>query len=221
MTTPFWLNNPNNLFKSGEITHVWPSPEMSFEAKLNAITRLVILITLLGYLLTQKTKIILSGILTLGAIVLLYIIKTKDGIKEAFTTRDLYNIIKTEFTEPTQTNPGMNVLLTEIDDNPHRKRAAPAFNPIVEQDINKKTKQFVVQNFDDTTAIDERLFKDLGDNFNFDQSMRSWHSTANTTIPNDQKSFTDFCYGDMISCRDETNNELACTRNMPPRWTNY
>jgi hypothetical protein len=221
MTTPFWLNNPNNLFKSGEITHVWPSPEMSFEAKLNAITRLVILITLLGYLLTQKTKIILSGILTLGAIVLLYIIKTKDGIKEAFTTRDLYNIIKTEFTEPTQTNPGMNVLLTEIDDNPHRKRAAPAFNPIVEEDINKKTKQFVVQNFDDTTAIDERLFKDLGDNFNFDQSMRSWHSTANTTIPNDQKSFTDFCYGDMISCRDETNNELACTRNMPPRWTNY
>ena len=221
MTTPFWLYNPNILFKSGEIYNIWPSSEMPFEAKLNAITRLVILITLLGYLLTQKTKIILSGILTLGAIVLLYIIKTKDGIKEAFTTRDLYNIIKTEFTEPTQTNPGMNVLLTEIDDNPHRKRAAPAFNPIVEQDINKKTKQFVVQNFDDTTAIDERLFKDLGDNFNFDQSMRSWHSTANTTIPNDQKSFTDFCYGDMISCRDETNNELACTRNMPPRWTNY
>jgi hypothetical protein len=221
MTTPFWLNNPNILFKSGEITHIWPSSEMSFEAKLNAITRVVILITLLGYLLTQKNKFIFSGLLTLGAIVLLYMIKKTDGIKEPFTSKDLYNIIKTDFTEPSQTNPAMNVLLTEINDNPHRNQAAPAFHPIVEQDINEKTKQFVVQNFDDTSAIDERLFKDLGDNFNFDQSMRSWHSTANTTIPNDQKSFTDFCYGDMISCRDETNNELACTRNMPPRWTNY
>lgn len=88
-------------------------------------------------------------------------------------------------------------------------------------DINTKTKQFIVDNFNDKTTIDERLFNDLGDNFTFEQSMRTWHPMPNTTIPNDQKAFTEYCYGDMIACRDETNNEIACVRNAPPRWTNY
>ena len=219
MTTPFWLNNPNILFKSDELCKIWPSNDMSFEAKLNAMTRLVIILTLVGYLLTKNSKIILSGIVTLGAIVLLYIIKKNGNKKEGFTNNEIYNMIKSDYTEPTQLNPAMNVLLTEISDNPQRKEAAPAFNPIVDATINEKTKQFVSKNFDDPN-IRERLFNDLGDNFTFDQSMRTWNTTPNTTIPNDQKAFTDYCYSDMIACRDENNNELACVRNSPPRWTN-
>lgn len=220
MTTPFWLNNPNILFKSDELCKIWPSNDMSFEGKLNAMTRLVILLTLVGYLLTKNSKIILSGIVTLGAIVLLFMIKKNSNKKEGFTNNEIYNMIKSDYTEPTQLNPAMNVLLTEISDNPQRKEAAPAFNPIVDATINEKTKQFVSKNFDDPN-IRERLFNDLGDNFTFEQSMRAWHPMPNTTIPNDQKAFTDYCYGDMIACRDETNNEIACLRNSPPRWTNY
>jgi hypothetical protein len=217
--TTFWLNNPNILFKSDEISHIWPSVDMSFEAKLNSITRLVILLTLVGYLITKNSKIVLSGLVTLAAIVLLYKLKMKNK-KEGFTNQQLYTILKTDFTEPTVANPGMNVLLTEINDNPHRKEAAPAFNPIVEANINEKTKQFVVNNFDDP-AIEERLFNDLGDNFTFDQSMRAFNPMPSTTIPNDQAAFTEYCYGDMIACRDIEGNELACVRNSPPRWTNY
>jgi hypothetical protein len=220
MANQFWLYNPNILLKSGEISKLYPSDGMSFEEKLNAITRVVVLLTLIGYVVTQNYKIVLSGLITLGAIVLLYKVQSKKSITEGYTNAELYNIVKSEYTEPNVKNPAMNVLLTEINDNPHRKAAAPAFNSLVEEDINAKTKQFVSDNFKDPT-IDQRLFNDLGDSFNFDQSMRAWYPTANTTIPNDQKGFTDFCYGDMIACRDDTNNELACTRNMPPRWTNY
>jgi hypothetical protein len=220
MTSTFWLNNPNILFKSDEISNIWPSAEMAFEAKLNSITRLVILLTILGYLITQNSKIILSGIITLGAIILLYKLKNKKNSKEGFTNAELYTILKTDFTEPTVKNPVMNVLLPEINDNPLRKEAAPAFNPMVEASINETTKQFVINNFNDP-SIEERLFNDLGDNFTFDQSMRTWNTMPSTTVPNDQKSFTDFCYGDMIACRDDENNELACVRNSPPRWTNY
>ena len=222
MTTPFWLDNPSILFNTDEINKVWPSSDMSFESKLNAITRIVILFTVLGFLLSKNMKILISGIVTLGAIVLLFITnKKKESKKENFENMDIYNIVKGEFTQPTTSNPGMNVLLPEIQDDPSRNKAAPAFNPLVENEMNKKTKEFIVNNFDDTTTIDERLFKDLGDNFSFDQSMRAWHPMPNTTIPNDQKSFGEFCYGDMVSCRDVTDNELGCTRNMPPRWTNY
>ena len=220
MTTPFWLYNPNILFNSNEIYTIWPTSQMTFEAKLNAMTRLVLLLTIVGYLFTKNNKILLSGLVTLGAIILLYMMKKNKSKKEGFTNADVYNIIKSDYTEPAVNNPSMNILLTEIADNPQRKEAAPAFNPIVEAKINEKTKEFVAKNFNDPT-IDERLFNDLGDNFTFDQSMRSWNAMPNTTIPNDQKAFTDYCYGDMLACRDETNNELACVRNAPPRWTNY
>jgi hypothetical protein len=221
MTTSFWLNNPNILFKTDELSNMWPSAEMTFEGKLNAMSRLVILLTGIGFLITHKTKVVLSGIVTLGAIILLYFIKkNKATTKEGYTDRDLYNVMNSEFTKPTTMNPVMNILLPEINDNPHRYEALPASNPIVEDDINEKTKNFVTSNFNDE-KIDERLFNDLGDNFTFEQSMRAWHPMPNTTIPNDQKAFTDYCYGDMIACRDETNNEIACLRNSPPRWTNY
>lgn len=127
-------------------------------------------------------------------------------------------MLRKNFTEPTVTNPAMNVLLTEIDDNPNRKTAAPCYNKVVEKDMNDKTKEFITNNFDDKTNIDERLFKDLGDSFVFDQSMRTWNSTPNTTVPNDQKSFAEYCYGDMISCKD--GDEIACTRSAPPHWIN-
>ena len=219
-SSQFWLYNPNILFKSSEIHNIWPSNEMTFEEKLNAISRIVIILTIVGFLSTKKTKILLSGILTLGAIILLYKIKTKNkSKKEGFTQNKLYDILKPTFTEPTETNPAMNVLLPEINENPNRQEAAPSFIPVVESDINKKTKDFIKKEFNDPN-IDERLFNDLGDNFNFDQSMRSWHPTPNTTIPNDQKSFAEYCYGDMIACRDQESNELACTKNMPYRWIN-
>ena len=220
MTTSFWLYNPNILFKSGEISNIWPTANMSFADKLNSISRLVIILTLLGYLITKNIKILLSGLATLGTIILLYLIKNKKNKKkEAFTSNDIYDMLKPDYTEPTIRNPVMNVLLPEINENPNRGQAAPAFVPIVESDINEKTKEFVMSNFNDPT-IDQRLFNDLGDNFTFNQSMHAWHPMPNTTIPNDQQSFAEYCYGDMISCRDEDNNELACIRNMPPRWTN-
>jgi hypothetical protein len=155
MTTSFWLYNPNILFKSEQISNIWPTPEMSFAEKLNAISRLVILFTLLGYLITKNFKIVLSGLVTLGTIILLFLIK-QNKKREGFTKNDIYNMLKPTYTEPTRGNPAMNVLLTEIVDNPNRNKAAPAFMPIVEADINEKTKQFVVGNFNDP-SVDQRL----------------------------------------------------------------
>jgi len=184
--------------------------------------------TLLGYLITKKNKFIITGIITILAIIFLYKIKTEPNsnpnskktinIKEGFSNPELYKLLKKNFTEPSQQNPLMNVLPTEIQDNPERNQAAPAYNKAVEKEINEKTKEFITNNFDDKTNIDERLFKDLGDNVMFDNSMRAWYSTANTTVPNDQKSFAEYCYGDMVSCKE--GNEFACTRNAPPHWIN-
>jgi hypothetical protein len=227
MNTAFWINNPMVLFNKHKIMEIWPLENMTIEEKLNGITRLVLLLTILGYLITNNIKIIITGAITLFSLVLLYKMKMENtlknnikdlNIKEGFTNPELYKMLRKNFTEPTTTNPVMNVLLTEIDDNPDRKTAAPCYNKVVENDLNEKTKEFITNNFDDKTNIDERLFKDLGDSFVFDQSMRTWNSTPNTSIPNDQKSFAEYCYGDMISCKE--GDEFACTRNAPPHWIN-
>lgn len=204
MVSVFWLDNPSILFNKKKIMELWPQSNYSFECKLNAITRLVILLTILGYLFTRNMKILITGIITIGIVILLY--KTqhkkkkldKKMLKEGFTSPELYEKVKSSFMKPTQKNPLMNVLLPEIQDNPQRKPAAPAFNPTVEKNINKK-------------VADPRLFLDLGDNIAFDQSMRNFYAMPNTTIPNDQKAFAEYCYGTMPSCRG--GDYLQCSKN--------
>jgi hypothetical protein len=221
---PFWTDEPSILFQN--ITALYPSRKQSYNENLNAISRLTIVLTLILYLTyKQSFKILATGFLTLGAVIFLhFVMNSSREMVEGFdstsmSNSELYNLVKSNFTEPTEKNPVMNVLLTEIDDDPNRRMAAPAFHSIVEKDINESTKDMVAVNFDDP-AIKDRLFKDLGDKFSFEQSMRQFYATPNTTVPNDQEGFAEYCYADMISCRDITNNELACTRNMPPQWIN-
>jgi hypothetical protein len=222
-STPFWFKNPSILFDKHAITKIYPEKIMTSNEKLNAITRLVILLTILGYLITEKNKIIITGLVTLASIVFLhYIQRNKEAknedinVKEAFTNRDVYNIKKSEFTQPTANNPVMNVLMTEYTDDPTRMDAAPSYHPEVEKNINESTKEFIKSNFNDPN-IDEKLFNDLGDSLEFSQSMRSWYVMPNSAIPNDQNSFAKFCYGDMKSCKD--GDDFACIQNAP-RWVN-
>jgi hypothetical protein len=81
----------------------------------------------------------------------------------------------------------------------------------VSADITEKAKQMVIANNPNNPDIADKLFKDLGDQYMFEQSMQSFYSTASTTIPNDQESFSEFCYGGMISCKE--GNAFACARN--------
>ena len=108
----------------------------------------------------------------------------------------------------------MNVMLPEIKENPKRKMAAPSYNPAVETKINKDTKDFIVSNFDNDPEIKKKLFSTLGDSFEFeDFGQYNFYSTANTQVPNDQKSFADFCYGGMVSGKE--GNDFALLQNAP------
>jgi hypothetical protein len=69
MTTPFWINNPSILFYNEQITELWPTTNMVYEQKLNALTRLIAIITLIGYIFSSSTRILVAGILTIGMIV--------------------------------------------------------------------------------------------------------------------------------------------------------
>ena len=138
--------------------------------------------------------------------------------KEGFVNSKMYNVLKPNLTTPTINNPMMNVLLPEISYNPTRKQAAPAYNPAVEKEINHSTEAATVIDFEPKTISEaeklrKKLFADLGDKYEFDNSMISFYTNPNTTIPNDQAGFAEFCYGSMISCKE--GNEFACQRFNP------
>jgi hypothetical protein len=250
-STPFWLNEPTILFNKKYIGSVWPGENMSSVEKLNAISRFVIVASLLGYLITLNLKIILIAVVTLAVIAILYNVqrnqqakntstsdgngngngngnsngngngndKNKQNIKEGFANAMLYNELKSDYTNPKENNPMMNVLLPEISYDPSRNEAAPSYNPEVEKDLNNKTKDYVVDTtFGDGTKkqqeyIRRKLFSDIGDNYGFDNSMRNFYTNPNTTIPNDQGGFANFCFGDMISAKE--GNDQALGRWFP------
>lgn len=222
----FWINDPTILLNSNYVLELFPKEYMSKEQKLNAISRLVFILTILGYLITQNIKIFFTGIITIGVIILLYKIEKLKGNEdnkkkinlEGFTNPNYIEENKKNHTLPTKENPIMNVLLTEINDDPTRKSALPAYNSNVEKQINNSVKSLIKNNLGDNDIVEERLFREIGDNFGFEQSMRNFYATPNTRIPNDQEAFANFCYGDMISCKD--GDGLACIKNNP-RHINY
>ena len=220
--TNIWLNNPAVLLKKGQLNQIWPREYMSRNEKINAITRLVIILTLLGFLVTQSYNFLFTGLVTLGVIAALYYAKeykqdnkgVVQSTAEGFTNPEVYQALKSNFTNPTNKNPFMNVLLPEIQDNPTRKMAAPAYNRAVEKQINEDTENFVVSNFDNDPQIKKKLFSNLGDSLEFENfGQYNFYATANSRVPNDQKSFADFCYGDMVSGKE--GNDFALMRNNP------
>jgi hypothetical protein len=207
---------------------------MNYEQKLNAITRLIILVSILGYILTMSTRILFVGIITLIAIFVLFKMKnpklTKEMLNEAFTVQGneitglfnknltttnpvtLESVLKSEFKEGTKRNPFSNVLLTEIMDEPDRKAAPPSFNPDVDEQITKDVKRSVQFMNPEIKNTSKQLFGDLYEEFNLDQSNRVFFSTANTKVANDQGAFAQFLYNDLKYSAKESTPEGAIAR---------
>jgi hypothetical protein len=229
MTIQFWSNNPGVLLNKNYIFELWPTPNMCYEQKLNAITRLIILITILGYILTMSKRILIVGVLTIVAIFVLFKMRKQKITKallsdEGFTVQGnnvtglfepkstsivnpvtLDAVLRTEFKEGNKKNPFSNVLLTEIMDDPNRKSAPPAFNVDVDEDITKNVKKTVQMINPGILNTNKQLYGDLWQGFLLDQSNRVFNSTPNTRVePGDQSAYARFLYGTMPSGKEST-----------------
>lgn len=206
----FWFQHPTVLIQDFEL---WPKEDMDLNRKLNAISRLVILLTILGFGYTQNVRFLTVGIATLVVVVFLHRQKMDLDKQEGFSMKDIVPVPpeNMSFYKPSPKNPLSNVLLTEIMDDPDREAAPPAFNPPTTREINRDTQEMVQQQYPDFPGIKDKLFKDLGDSFEFHNSMIPFNSNPATTIPNDQNAFAKFCYGDMPSCK--AGDDVACLQN--------
>jgi hypothetical protein len=199
-----------------EMFEIFPTNKMSFERKVNSIIRLILILSIIGFLITRSLTFLVSGLVTISLIMILYYYQKNkelkeskkvspivppivEGFEEIKTEKEMDDLMVSDYVTTTKVNPLSNVLLTEYTDDPLRKPAPPAFNPVVSDDVTTSIKQAVQSmnpNIDNTNT---QLFGGLYNQFDLDQSNRSFYSTAITTIPNDQGAYASFLYGTMPS----------------------
>jgi len=227
MTTPFWSNAPTILFNKESILQIWPTQQMTFESKLNAISRLVILMTLLGFLVTRNINLLIICAVTLAILFTLYRLRKQKIVsslikKEGFNVNPsmqpsalspstmttnpvtLESVLRSEFHPTTKKNPFGNVLLTDIGDTPNRLAAAPSFNPDVYDEIDSAVKKQTQMLNPSIINTNKQLYGDLYENYNLDKSMMRFYSTANTRVTSDQSAFANYLYGSMYSSKEDT-----------------
>jgi len=226
---PIFTENPNVLFQQKYIFEFFPVDSMTYEQKLNAIARTVIVLTVISFAFTQNIRTLLVGVITLGAVFVMYfyhekerkktdskkLTDTKEGFEGpalAYYVENNIPIPSDVFTTPDSSNPFSNVLMTDYEYNPNKKPAPPAFNKSINEQILTQAKKLVNDANPDQPNLSNKLFKDLGEQMEFEQSLRQFNSNPATTIPNDQGAFAEFCYGSMVSCKE--GNKFACARNL-------
>ena len=219
----FWSENPNIIFNPEYMFEFFPTNNMSYSQKMNAATRTLLILTAVGFIITQSIRLLIVSAITIFTIYIVYSETQKNKQKRNIENyqsdiavdtlkQNSINIEPNTFDIPSDTNPLSNVLITDYDYNPNKKPAPPSYNTNVNADILKHAKQLVCDLNPTQPNISDKLFTDLGDSFAFEQSLQPFYSTANTKIPNDQAGFADFCYGSMVSCKE--GNMFACARNL-------
>jgi hypothetical protein len=181
----FWINNPSILFDSNYITELWPYSSMTRNEKLNAITRFIIAVSLIGYMCINRIIIVIFGLILIGVIVLLYSTQ-KEGMVPYFEYDKQVNIVSN--------NPFSNVLITDYHLN--KAEFKEDYTPDLENRLNDSIKESIIEQNKDNMDIRD-LFKNDSDNFGFEQNARQFYTNPSTTIPNKQDNFLDFCFGNL------------------------
>ena len=228
----FWSEDPNVLLRFPYIFEFFPTENMSYPQKMNSISRLIIVLALLGFLFSRNLRLLFVCVVVLLGIYLIYGSQREKKVKKNIfigenfdpnvpsdIVADTYAKINKSvpakadvFDVPSPENPMANVLMSDYDYNPHKKPAPPAFNKNVSEIILSQAKQMVANANSSQPDIADKLFRNLGDEFIFEQSMRPFVSNPATTIPNDQQAFAEFCYGSMISSKE--GNMFSLARNL-------
>ena len=237
---PFWTEDPNILVKPVYIMEFFPVSDMTFNQSMNAITRTVVALTVITYLFTHNARIVSIAVMTILAIFLLHYAKSKEQCErksknlEGFSNDkyvldeldrhtklfsyqgpivDIEGNFNETFDKPTPNNPLSNVMISDYDYNPNKKPAPPSFTKDGNDAIAQNTKDMVQELNPGQPNIEKKLYNDINTNMELEQSLRQFYSTANTTIPNNQAGFAEFCYGNMISGKE--GNAIALTRDNP------
>ena len=202
MSINIWFNDPSILLDKEYIGEIIPNSKWKENRNINALSRLIILLSIVFSIVMGRFSIFIIGLVSL-ALIYSYTVYIK---KEGFETKSSQE----NDAKITWKNPLNNLL---AGDGKEKKEAPAAYgeNTLLINDAVKKMVNKVHPSFKN---MDKKLFKDLGENFEFNRSMIQFNSAPNTTIPNDQGEFSEYLYGSMLSGKEGSKFKLMCKSNQ-------
>lgn len=192
MDTKFWLNDPKILFHKDKLLEVWPYTQLSFNEKINATTRFVIYVSLIGYVFLNNYLILLLGVIIIFILIIAYKYNRVESFESSLNSPSL------DQGKHTSKNPLYNVLNSDYVDDVNKEEIKEYYGATKENDINHQTKQFIYEANKSNKDIGN-IFKNLSDKIGFETSMRQFYINPSTTIPNNQTDFLNYCYGNLHS----------------------
>ncbi len=190
----FWIEDINELFKPILI----PTDYMSIDEKLNALTRLIILVCVVLSLIMRDSRILLLMIILIIIIFIIYNYQNKYK-KETYTFLDEKNIdvVNNKIcVKPTKHNPFMNPVLTDINND------ADGACPITDNKIMNQMEDI----------YETSMFQNTDDIYNSSTSSRQFYTIPSSKIPNDQTLFANWLYNRGPTCKE--NNGEQCYNNI-------
>jgi hypothetical protein len=182
----FWTDQPKLLFHSNYIQEIWMYSGMNMNQKLNAMTRLIIVLSLLGFICFNRSLFLVIGLILIVLIVAVY---KKEHLLEGMTSR-----------QPLlPDNPVNNVLMNDYKDNPTIRPNHPEYSEDVEHTINTSALSSIFLQNSDNKDI-HKGFGSSRDQFEFEQSMRPFFTNpVNSVDQVEYGDFLKFCFGKMPS----------------------
>lgn len=174
MPEQIWFKEPTVLFAPDTWSKFVPTKEMTTAEALNSVVRFSTYFSVLLFLSTGVTGYVMAVPIVMVSSILLFNLFPNGKTIESFTAKATP---AESYTKPTAENPFMNVLLTEIQDDPQRPDAAPTNRRDVKAEMYKA--------FQHTTD----LHMDTTDLFDQTQAMRTFHTLQSAKVPNDLDGF--------------------------------
>lgn len=203
MSQPFWESQPQILIDPNQLAKFWPTPQMTFVDRLNAMMRLSVYASLIMVLVTKNLNWLILMVFAALLIHMMWIYHPEGAESvQPFTPEELKKITGSNSVEqyaidqrsgevvqkPTQDNPFMNVLISDYADAPNRPPAANPDDPEIKAEIDRLFRRNLPQEMDDI--------------FGRNNSQREFVTQPSTTIPNDRDTFARWCYASPSMCKD-------------------
>lgn len=175
MGEQIWFKSPSVLFDRDTWSRFVPTKEMTTSEALNSVVRFATYFAVILYFASGNGSYLMAIPVVMATTILLQNLFPNGKTIESFITKEVTK--KDAYTMPSNANPFMNVLLTEIVDNPNRSDAAPTNRRDVKTEIHKS--------FQKTSDI----YMDTTDLFDQTHAMRTFHTLQSSTVPNDLDGF--------------------------------
>jgi len=185
-----WFDDPKQLISQDNITQFWPNKNQTPEERINAASRFIIYATCVIYLLRRDPRIFILSVTVLGV---LYVMYNSKMVRETYRATSNDNV---GCHIPTAENPMGNVLITDYTDAPNRLEACyyPTVKPLVKRYL------------DDRIPYDSGRSRSSMPVYQRNAAARQFVTTPVSSIPGDQTSFAEWCYGSKNSamCKSDT-----------------